>query len=79
MKIAIITAGSRGIGKNTTLTLAERSIGRMDEERKSIGAQTPLCLIGLADNIGPLIAALRFDDSRWMNSQRIEASGGMHV
>ena len=53
--------------------------GRTDEQRKAIGGQTLLGRIGEAEDIGPLIAALLSDDSRWVNAQRIEASGGMHV
>lgn len=53
--------------------------GRTDEQRKAIGEQTLLGRIGESEDIGPLIAALLSDDSRWVNAQRIEASGGMHV
>lgn len=53
--------------------------GRTDEQRKGIGEQTLLGRIGNADDIGPLIAALCSDDCGWVNAQRIEASGGMHV
>jgi len=53
--------------------------GRTDEQRKGIGGQTLLGRIGQAEDIGPLIAALLSDDCRWVNAQRIEASGGMHV
>lgn len=53
--------------------------GRTDEQRKGIGEQTLLGRIGQAEDIGPLIAALLSDDCKWVNAQRIEASGGMHV
>jgi NAD(P)-dependent dehydrogenase (short-subunit alcohol dehydrogenase family) len=53
--------------------------GRTDEQRKSIGEQTLLGRVGQAEDIGLLIAALLSEDSRWVNAQRIEASGGMHV
>jgi NAD(P)-dependent dehydrogenase (short-subunit alcohol dehydrogenase family) len=53
--------------------------GRSDEQRKSIGEQTLLGRIGQAEDIGLLIAALLSEDSRWVNAQRIEVSGGMHV
>ena len=29
---------------------------------------------GVADDIGPMIAALLSDDNRWVNAQRIEVS-----
>jgi NAD(P)-dependent dehydrogenase (short-subunit alcohol dehydrogenase family) len=53
--------------------------GRNDEQRKSIGEQTLLGRVGQAEDIGLLIAALLSEDSRWVNAQRIEVSGGMHV
>ena len=53
--------------------------GRTDEQRKAIGEHTLLGRIGQAEDIGPLIAALLSDDNRWVNAQRIEASGGMHI
>ena len=53
--------------------------GRTVEQRKAIGEQTLLGRIGNADDIGALIAALLSDDCRWVNAQRLEASGGMHV
>jgi NAD(P)-dependent dehydrogenase (short-subunit alcohol dehydrogenase family) len=53
--------------------------GRTDELRKFIGEHTLLGRIGLADDIGPLIAVLLSDDSHWVNAQRIEATGGTAV
>jgi NAD(P)-dependent dehydrogenase (short-subunit alcohol dehydrogenase family) len=51
--------------------------GRTDEQRKMIGDHTLLGRIGLAEDIGPFIAALLSEDSRWINGQRIELTGGM--
>ncbi|MCD8553217.1 SDR family oxidoreductase [Seleniivibrio sp.] len=53
--------------------------GRTDGQRKSIGENTLLGRIGLAEDIGSLIAAVLSDDCRWVNAQRIEASGGINV
>jgi len=53
--------------------------GRTDEQRKMLGEHTLLGRIGEAGDIGPLIAALVSDDVRWVNGQRIEASGGTFV
>jgi len=44
-----------------------------------IASQTALGRVGLPDDIGDVIAALVSDDCRWVNAQRIEASGGMFV
>ena len=63
-KIAIVTGGSRGLGKNMALSLAQK---------------TALGRVGLADDIGGVIASLLSDDNRWVNAQRIEASGGMFI
>lgn len=46
---------------------------------KMIAGQTALGRVGLPDDIGPVIAALLSDRSRWINGQRIEASGGMFI
>jgi NAD(P)-dependent dehydrogenase (short-subunit alcohol dehydrogenase family) len=44
-----------------------------------IASQTALGRVGLPEDIGGLIASLLSDDSRWVNAQRIEASGGMYI
>jgi NAD(P)-dependent dehydrogenase (short-subunit alcohol dehydrogenase family) len=42
-----------------------------------IASITALGRVGLPDDIGPAIASLLSEDNRWINAQRIEASGGM--
>ncbi|HUA99178.1 MAG TPA: SDR family oxidoreductase [Terracidiphilus sp.] len=44
---------------------------------KRVAEMTALGRAGVADDIGPMIAALLSEDNRWVNGQRIEASGGM--
>jgi NAD(P)-dependent dehydrogenase (short-subunit alcohol dehydrogenase family) len=44
-----------------------------------IAAQTALGRVGLPDDIGGVVAFLCTDDARWVNAQRIEASGGMFL
>jgi NAD(P)-dependent dehydrogenase (short-subunit alcohol dehydrogenase family) len=44
-----------------------------------IASQTALGRVGLPDDIGGVIASLLSDDNRWVNAQRIEASGGMYI
>jgi NAD(P)-dependent dehydrogenase (short-subunit alcohol dehydrogenase family) len=53
--------------------------GRTDENRKHLAAASALGRVGQADDIGPLIASLLSEDFRWVDGQRIEASGGMHL
>ncbi|WP_323844877.1 SDR family NAD(P)-dependent oxidoreductase [Microbulbifer magnicolonia] len=44
-----------------------------------IASQTALGRVGLPDDIGGVIAALLSEENRWINAQRIEASGGMFL
>ncbi|MGH8145734.1 MAG: SDR family NAD(P)-dependent oxidoreductase [Rhodanobacteraceae bacterium] len=47
------------------------------EVNKFVTSVTALGRAGVADDVGPMIAALLSDDNRWVNGQRIEVSGGM--
>lgn len=49
------------------------------ELNKFIASQTALGRVGLPDDIGGVIAALLSDECGWINAQRIEASGGIHI
>ncbi len=75
--------GPRGITANTVApgAIATDFSGGMvrdnPELNKLISAMTALGRVGVPDDIGPMIAALLSDDNRWVNGQRIEASGGM--
>jgi len=40
---------------------------------------TALGRVGVADDIGPMIAGLLSEDNRWVNAQRIEVSGGQGI
>jgi NAD(P)-dependent dehydrogenase (short-subunit alcohol dehydrogenase family) len=44
-----------------------------------IASQTALGRVGLPDDIGDAVAMLFSDQGRWINAQRIEASGGMFL
>ena len=44
-----------------------------------IASVTALGRVGLPDDIGDAVAALLSDDCRWINGQRVEASGGMFL
>lgn len=77
--------GPRGIAVNT---LAPGAIetdfgggGTRDNPQinQFIASQTALGRVGLPDDIGGAIAALLSTDSRWLNAQRIEASGGQFL
>ena len=40
---------------------------------------TALGRVGVADDIGPMVASLLTEDNRWINAQRIEVSGGQSI
>lgn len=50
-----------------------------DELNQHIASITALGRVGVPDDIGGVIASLLSDDNRWVNAQRIEASGGMFL
>jgi NAD(P)-dependent dehydrogenase (short-subunit alcohol dehydrogenase family) len=74
--------GPRGITANTLAPGAiATDFGRGNtrdnpQMRTMLSGQTALGRVGEADDIGALAAAMLSDDFRWVNGQRIEASGG---
>lgn len=77
--------GGRGIAVNVVAPGAiETDFGggavRDNEQLNNfVASQTALGRVGLPEDIGGVIAALLSDDNRWVNAQRIEASGGMFI
>jgi NAD(P)-dependent dehydrogenase (short-subunit alcohol dehydrogenase family) len=77
--------GARGIAVNTVAPGAiETDFGGgavrdVKDLNHFIASQTALGRAGLPDDIGGMVAALLSPDNRWVNAQRIEASGGMFV
>lgn len=49
------------------------------ELNQMLASHTALGRVGLPDDIGGVVAFLCTDDARWVNAQRIEASGGMNL
>lgn len=45
----------------------------------AIAGQTALGRVGLPDDIGKAMAMLLSDDAGWINGQRVEVSGGIHL
>lgn len=44
-----------------------------------IASNTALGRVGLPDDIGSVVSFLCSDDSKWINAQRIEVAGGIHI
>lgn len=77
--------GSRGIAANVVAPGAietdfnSASFNANPQLKGMIAQQTALGRVGVADDIGGVIAFLCTEEARWINAQRIEASGGMMV
>lgn len=77
--------GTRGIAVNVVAPGAIETDfggGRVRDNAQLnafIASQTALGRVGLPDDIGGVIASLLSDDNRWINAQRIEASGGQFL
>jgi len=77
--------GARGIRVNTVAPGAIETDfgGGAVRDNASLNKQlsdlTALGRVGVAEDIGPMVAALSSDDNRWVNGQRIEVSGGIFL
>ena len=77
--------GPRGIAANVVAPGAiETDFGggrvRDDKEINAhIASVTALGRVGLPDDIGGVVAFLCTEEARWINGQRIEVSGGIHL
>ncbi len=75
--------GSRGIAANVIAPGAiETDFGggrvrNSPELKTQLSSLTPLGRVGVADDIGGIAAFLCSEEARWINGQRIEASGGI--
>ncbi|WP_413742431.1 SDR family NAD(P)-dependent oxidoreductase [Sodalis sp. RH15] len=77
--------GSRRIAVNTVAPGAIETdflggaVRDTPEYNRFFAGMTALGRVGVADDIGPMIAGLLGEDSRWINAQRIEVSGGQGI
>ena len=77
--------GARGIAVNIVAPGAiatDFGGGRVRDNQEiqdHIVGLTALGRVGLADDIGPVVAFLCTDEARWVTAQRLEASGGQSI
>ncbi len=76
--------GPRGVAANVVAPGAiETDFTRSSFENPGvndfIASQTALGRVGVADDIGGVVAFLCSEEGRWVNAQRLEASGGMFL
>ncbi|WP_293779066.1 SDR family oxidoreductase [uncultured Oxalicibacterium sp.] len=77
--------GARGIAVNTVAPGAIKTdfgggaVRDNEQLNAFVASQTALGRVGVPDDIGGVIASLLSEDNRWINAQRIEASGGMFL
>jgi NAD(P)-dependent dehydrogenase (short-subunit alcohol dehydrogenase family) len=77
--------GARGIAVNTVAPGAIETdffggaVRDTPEFNRFFADMTALGRVGVADDIGPVIASLLSDANRWINAQRIEVSGGQGI
>jgi len=77
--------GPRGIRANVVAPgaiMTDFGGGRLrgsEEMQKMVSSFTALGRPGVAEDIGGVVAFLCTEDARWVNGQRIEASGGMQL
>ncbi|GAA4275136.1 SDR family oxidoreductase [Aquimarina gracilis] len=77
--------GSRQITVNTiapgaiNTDMNKAALENNPEMEKMLSSVTALGRVGVAQDIGGVVAFLASEDARWINGQRIEASGGMFL
>lgn len=80
-----VELGQRGIAVNTVAPGAIATdfgggyVRDNEAVNRRLASQTALGRVGQADDIGGVVAALLSDDTRWVNGQRIEVSGGINL
>lgn len=77
--------GARGISANVlapgaiATDFGGGAVRDNEQLNQFVAAQTALGRAGVPDDIGGVVALLLAEESRWINAQRIEASGGMFI
>ena len=85
-KSAIVTGGSRGIGRAIALGLAAQGASvvgptetdmMQDQYRERIAAMSPFNRIGTPAEVADVAVFLASDAARWVTGQNIGAGGGV--
>lgn len=77
--------GPRGIGVNViapgaiATDFGGGAVRDNTELNRAIASATALGRVGQPEEIGTVMAVLLSEETRWVNGQRIEASGGVHL
>ena len=77
--------GSRGIRANIVAPgpietdFNNAMIRNNPQLKERLSSLSPLSRVGVANDVGPVVAFLCTDESRWINGQRIEVSGGINL
>jgi NAD(P)-dependent dehydrogenase (short-subunit alcohol dehydrogenase family) len=75
--------GARGISVNTlapgaiATDFGGGAVRDNPQMQQMLAGMTALNRVGQPDDIGPVVSSLLMEENRWINGQRIEASGGM--
>lgn len=77
--------GPRGISANVvapgaiTTDFSGGIVRDNPEVNKALASHTALGRVGGPEDVGPVIASLLSDEFGWVNAQRIEVAGGIHI
>ncbi|MGW0653227.1 SDR family NAD(P)-dependent oxidoreductase [Streptomyces umbrinus] len=63
----------------TRTRISDDAFDRFPEVIPALAAKTAFGRVGEPDDIGPVIASLLSEESRWITAQNIEASGGFNL
>jgi NAD(P)-dependent dehydrogenase (short-subunit alcohol dehydrogenase family) len=77
--------GAKGIGANVVAPgpietdFNNAAIRSNPQFKQMLGSMTALGRVGVAEDLGGVVAFLCSEEGRWINGQRIEVSGGINV
>jgi NAD(P)-dependent dehydrogenase (short-subunit alcohol dehydrogenase family) len=76
--------GAKGIGANVVAPgpietdFNSGAIRNNPQTKERLSSLSPLGRVGIADDIGGVVAFLCTDEAKWINGQRLEVSGGIN-